>query len=92
MSYIINTMDAKITLSFDQDIIEKAKRFADSQNISLSRLTEFLYKQITSGTYKSLEDLPVSDWVLQVAEGQAEYKPRRRSRKSMKKDFFESRK
>ena len=85
-------MDAKITLSFDRDIIEKAKSFADSQNISLSRLTEFLYKQITSGTYKSLEDLPVSDWVLQVAEGQAAYKTRHRSRKSMKKDFFESRK
>lgn len=85
-------MDAKITLSFDREIIEKAKNFADAQNISLSRLTEFLYKQITSGTYKSLEDLPVSDWVLQVAEGQAAYKTRQRSRKSMKKDFFESRK
>lgn len=85
-------MDAKITLSFDRDIIEKAKGFADSQNISLSRLTEFLYRQITSGSYKNLEELPVSDWVLQVAEGKAEYKSRPRSRKSMKKDFFESRK
>ena len=43
-------MDAKITLSFDRDIIVKAKDFADSQNISLSRLTEFLYRQITSGS------------------------------------------
>jgi hypothetical protein len=85
-------MDAKVTLSFDKEIIEKAKRFADSQNISLSRLTEFLYRQITSGNHNSLEDLQISDWVLQVAEGKAEYKPRRRNRKSMKKDFFDSQK
>lgn len=84
-------MDAKITLSFDRDIIEKAKSFAEAQNVSLSRLTEFLYRQITSGSYKSLEELPVSDWVLMVAEGKAEYKTRNRSRKSMKKDFFDSR-
>ena len=85
-------MDAKITLSFDRDIINKAKNFADSQNISLSRLTEFLYRQITSGTYQNLEELPVADWVMQVAEGKAEYTTKARSRKSMKNDFFGSRK
>lgn len=85
-------MDAKVTLSFDKEIIEKAKSFADAQNISLSRLTEFLYRQITSGNYKSLEDLPVSEWVLQVAEGKAEYKTKSRSRRSMKKDFFDPQK
>jgi len=40
-------MDAKITLRFEKDVIAKAKRFADSQNISLSRLTEFLYSKLT---------------------------------------------
>ena len=84
-------MDAKITLSFDRDIIEKAKKFAEAQNVSLSRLTEFLYRQITSGSYKNLEELPVSDWVLMVAEGKAEYKTRQRPRKSIKKEFFDSR-
>ncbi len=83
-------MDAKITLSFDRDVIEKAKSFADSQNISLSRLTEFLYRQITSGTCQSLEELPVADWVMQVAEGKAECTTKYRSRRSMKKDFFDS--
>ena len=38
-------MDAKITLSFDESIIERAKQFADSNNISLSRLTEMLFKK-----------------------------------------------
>ena len=85
-------MDAKITLSFDRDIIEKAKTFANSQNMSLSRLTEFLYRQITNGHYASLEDFPVSDWVSQVAEGPLEYKTKAKSRKSLKNDFFKSNK
>lgn len=85
-------MDAKITLSFNEDIINKAKKFADSQNISLSRLTEFLYAQITSGHYKSLEELPVSSWVLELAEGQGEYKTKPKSRKAMKAEYMKSRK
>lgn len=84
-------MDAKITLSFDRQVIEKAKEFAASQQISLSRLTEFLYAQITSGDYKSLEELPISDWVNMVAEGPAEYK-KSTSRKSLKNEYFESKK
>ena len=37
-------MDAKVTLHFDKDAIEKAKEFAAANNISLSRLTELLYQ------------------------------------------------
>jgi len=85
-------MDTKITLAFDEEIIAKAKAFADAQNISLSRLTEFLYRQITTGQYKSLEDLPVSDWVNMVAEGEAEYKTKPRTRKSLKDEFLASKK
>lgn len=85
-------MDAKITLSFDEAVIKKAKKFAESHNISLSRLTEMLYQKITSKNYKSLEDLPISSWVAEVAEGAAEYKTKRATRASMKKEFFKSRK
>lgn len=81
-------MDAKITLSFDAEVIEKAKEYAASQNISLSRLMEHILRQITSGTYKTLEDFPISDWVSQVAEERAEYRVTPRSRKSMKADFY----
>jgi len=84
-------MDAKVTLSFDSSVIQAAKKFAESQNISLSRLTEFLYRQLESKQYQSLEDLPISDWVGMVAEGQAEYKTKKRS-KSLKETFYESRK
>ena len=83
-------MDTKITLSFDGAIINKAKKFANDQNISLSRLTEFLYSRIVSGHYKSLEELPVSDWVSMVAEGEAEYKSKPRARKDLKKEFYKS--
>jgi hypothetical protein len=83
-------MDAKVTLHFDKEVIEKAKEFAAANNISLSRLTEFLYRRIATGNYKSLEDFPISSWVNQVAEGDAEYK--RRSRKSTKDEFSNSKK
>ncbi|MBS9522678.1 hypothetical protein KIH41_07935 [Litoribacter ruber] len=84
-------MDSKITLSFNKSTIEKAKAFAEANNISLSRLTEFLYAQITSGDYKSLDDLPVADWVNMLSEGQAEYHTKA-NRKSVKDEFFKSRK
>lgn len=84
-------MDAKITLSFDKNVIEKAKKYADSHNISLSRLTEYIYAQIISGDYKTLNDLPVSDWVNALAEGQTEYK-KSPSRKKLKDEFFNSKK
>lgn len=85
-------MDAKITLSFNKDVIEKAKKFADANNISLSRLTEMIYQKMTSGNYKNLEELPISTWVSQVAEGEVEYKTKPRTKKSMKREFYKSRK
>lgn len=85
-------MDAKITLSFNADVISKAKRFADKNNISLSRLTEFLFAQITSGNYQSLEDLPVSDWVHTVAEGEASYNTKTHSKKTLRDAYFKTRK
>jgi len=83
-------MDAKITLAFDKEVIEKAKAYAAEQNISLSRLTEFLYQKITSGDFKELDQFPIADWVNQVAEGDIEYK--KRGRKALKDDFMKSRK
>jgi antitoxin component of RelBE/YafQ-DinJ toxin-antitoxin module len=83
-------MDAKLTLNFDSAVIEKAKAFADARGISLSRLTEYLYRQITSENYISIDDFPIADWVNQVAEGEATYK--RRTRKSTKDEYFNSRK
>jgi hypothetical protein len=83
-------MDTKLTLNFDSGVIEQAKAFAEARGISLSRLTEYLYRQVTSGNYISIDDFPIADWVNQVAEGEATYV--RRSRKSTKDEFYGSRK
>lgn len=71
-------MDTKVTLHFDKQVIENAKEFTKANNISLSHLTEYLYRNITTGNYKTLEELPISSWVSQIAEDQAEYKQRSR--------------
>lgn len=84
-------MDSKITLAFDTDVISKAKQFADNHNISLSRLTEFLFRKITSGNYASLEELPIADWVNMVSEGEAEYRHKSRSRQELKRSYHERR-
>jgi hypothetical protein len=85
-------MDAKVTLSFDEAVVNKAKKYAEKNNISLSRLVEFLLKKTVSGHFASFEDLPISDWVSQVAEGKAVYQTKKKSRKSSKDDFFSSKK
>jgi hypothetical protein len=85
-------MDSKITLSFDEAVIKKAKKYAADNSISLSRLIEFLLKKITTSAYHSLEDFPVADWVSQVAEGEAVYQTKKRTRKSSKAEYFTTKK
>lgn len=83
-------MDAKVTLSFNQSIIEQAKAYAEQHNISLSRLVEFLLKQTTSGNYQSLEEIPIADWVNMISEGVTEYQTKPKSRKDLKADYYSS--
>lgn len=86
-------MDAKVTLSFNEAVINKAKKFAEANNISLSRMIEFLLQKITSSHYQSMEEFPISDWVQQIAEGEAVYQTsKKRSRKTAKGEFYKSRK
>lgn len=92
MWYKPKEMDAKVTLSFDAEVIKNAKQFAAQHGISLSRLVEVMLRKATHKSYESLEDLPVAEWVSMVAEGSAEYNTKARSRKSIKDEFFKSRK
>lgn len=86
-------MDTKLTLSFNQDVVARAKKYAAENNISLSRLIEHLLIQVTAKEYKSLEDFPISDWVSMVAEGEVEYKKiPKATRKNSKDEFFSSKK
>ena len=85
-------MDAKITLSFEESVITAAKKYAEKHNISLSRLTEFIYKKMTSSNYYSIENLPISEWVQIVSEGETEYQRTPVSKKEMKQEYLESKK
>ncbi len=86
-------MDNKITLSFDENIIYKAKKYAEDNNISVSRLIEFLLKKVTATNYTSLEEFPISDWVQQVAEGDAVYQTKtKKTRQAAKDEYFKSKK
>ncbi len=84
-------MDSKITMAFDSEVIEKAKAFAQQQNISLSRLTEFLYRQIVSGNYMHMDDFPIADWVQEVSEPESIY-TKAKSRKQLKSEYLKTRK
>lgn len=85
-------MDSKITLSFDEAVIKKAKKYAQSKNVSLSRLVEFLLSKITTSQYHSLEDFPISDWVTEVSDGKATYQTKKRSRKALVSEYLNSKK
>ena len=84
-------MDTKVTLSFNEEVIDKAKKYAADNNISLSRLIEFLLKKVTSTDYQSFEEYPIANWVNLISEGRAEYHTKS-TRKNSKKEFFESKK
>ncbi len=85
-------MDAKITLSFDANIIEKSKAYADANGISLSRLTEILLRKATFVGYQNIEDIPVASWVQTLSEGEAEYITTSRKRKNIKEEYYNSKK
>ncbi len=85
-------MDAKVTLSFNEQVIESAKQYAAERGISMSRLVEYLLRKVTTQSYSSLEDFPISDWVNEVAEGKAVYKTKTKSSKDLRDEFYSSKK
>ena len=52
-------MDKKLTLSLDQTIIESAKKYAKSNNVSLSKLIESYLATLTKRKQKSPEITPL---------------------------------
>lgn len=56
--YKLCVMDEKVTLLFDESVVNKVKRYAERNNISLSRLVEFLLQKTISGNHPTFEDLP----------------------------------
>lgn len=52
-------MDKKLTLSLDKNIIESAKNYAKSNNISLSKLIESYLKTLTKQKKKQADITPL---------------------------------
>jgi hypothetical protein len=52
-------MDTKLTLIADKEIIEKAKQYAKSQKISLSRLIESYLSSLVSKRSEKIEISPL---------------------------------
>jgi hypothetical protein len=83
-------MDAKITLSFNADVITKAKVFAETNKVSLSRITEILWAKMMDTNSKTIDALPVSDWVTELVGKDPVYVTKQASEK-MYDEYYESR-
>jgi hypothetical protein len=57
MEEILRTMNTKLTLSVDQEVISKAKQFARKRGRSLSSLVEDYLKLVTSHQPKPVSEL-----------------------------------
>ena len=61
-------MDTKLTLKLNQEVIEKAKKYASDQKLSLSRLVEMYLQSLT--TQKETGDkLQISPFVKSISSG-----------------------
>jgi hypothetical protein len=61
-------MNTKLTLNVDKEIIEKAKDYAKSQKVSLSRLIESYLASLTSKKSRDIEITPLVDSLSGVIE------------------------
>ena len=54
-----NIMDSKLTLSLDSTVINQAKIYAKSQDISLSKLIEMYLKYVTKEDVEKIKISPI---------------------------------
>ena len=52
-------MDSKLTLSLDSSVISQAKKYAKSQNVSLSKLIEMYLKYVTKEDVEKIKISPI---------------------------------
>ncbi len=62
-------MDTKLTLKLDQEIIEKAKRYASDKKMSLSRIVEFYLQSLA--TESDTDDFEISPFVKSISTGKS---------------------
>lgn len=81
-------MDSKLTLKFDETVINKAKAYAAKHNLSLSRLIEHLLLNAVTSSTHSIDDLPIAEWVSNISEPEPEYVKKKPTSKARKKEFY----
>jgi hypothetical protein len=62
-------MDAKLTLKLDQEIIEKAKKYASGRKLSLSRLIESYLGSITADKKNDDNEIEISPFIKSLQTG-----------------------
>lgn len=60
-------MDTKLTLKLNQEVIEKAKKYASDQKLSLSRIVEAYLQSLTND--KQEKDFEISPFVKSLSTG-----------------------
>src|SRR5680860_498614 len=66
-TYNLNPMDTKLTLKLNQEVIEKAKRYASGQQMSLSRIVEAYLQTLVSEN--NTDEFEISPFVKSIATG-----------------------
>lgn len=61
-------MDSKLTLKLNENVIERAKKYASNKNISLSRLIE---NYLDSLTREQNDDFEISPFVRSISTGKS---------------------
>jgi hypothetical protein len=65
-------MDARVTLKLDKKIVEEAKKYASSQNRSLSAIVEaYLKDLIAQKEAEKLEEVEISPFVKSMTSGKS---------------------
>ncbi len=86
-------MDIKITLSFEETIALKAKEFAASKGMSLSRMVEHIFEHLTVQPkyFNNLDEIPFASYINNmVADEPATYVMA--SSKKRKAEYYASKK
>ncbi len=79
-------MNAKLTLSLDKEIIERAKAYAKEQGTSVSKMVENFIKMTTSKTRdKEVKEIEISDFVKSLAMPGMKH----RTDKQVKEEYYE---
>jgi len=61
-------METKLTLRLRKSVIEKAKKYANNQNISLSKMIEIYLDSVTASKGKEVETTPLVESLSGVIE------------------------